>query len=253
MQLTPLIAGNWKMNTTIEEACALVSEMLPELKSIKGVEIVICPPFISLPAVNKLLSGTPLYAGAQNMYHQEKGAFTGEISPVMLKGICQYVILGHSERRNLFNEDEEMIQKKVDKALETGLQPILCIGETLSEREQKKAESTITRQIETAFENVDNPGEVVIAYEPVWAIGTGVAATVNDVNQMITIIRSVLSNIYNQEISREVRILYGGSVNSQNFGNYISQHGINGALVGGASLKPDEFINISRLAEQSLS
>lgn len=241
---TPLIAGNWKMNTTLSEAVALVKKMRPGLERIKGVEKVICPPFISLAAVKGLIEGSSIKLGAQNMYFEEKGAYTGEISPLMLAELCEFVILGHSERRRYFKESGEIIDKKVGAALKVGLKPILCIGETLEENETGKTEEVLIKQLGSSSSRIYYLGGLVLAYEPVWAIGTGRAASGKQANDTIGFIRRQVSKQYGREIAREVRILYGGSVTAGNIAEFINQPEIDGALVGGASIKADEFLGI---------
>jgi triosephosphate isomerase len=241
---TPLIAGNWKMNTTLGEAIALVKEMRPGLEGIEGVEKVICPPFVSLAAVKELLKGSSIQLGAQNMYFEEKGAYTGEISPLMLAELCDFVVLGHSERRHYFGESGEIIDKKVKAALEVGLKPILCIGETPEENEAGKTEEVLARQLGSSSNRAYYFGGLVLAYEPVWAIGTGRAASGQQANDTIGFIRRHISEQYGREIAQEVRILYGGSVTAANIAEFIKQPEIDGALVGGASLKADEFLGI---------
>jgi triosephosphate isomerase len=240
---TPMIAGNWKMNTTVSEAVALVREMLPELRRIDNVERVICPPFVSLAAIKELLEGSPVELGAQNLYFEEKGAYTGEISPLMLAGLCQLVIVGHSERRHYFSETVEMIDKKVQAALKVGLKPILCIGETPDENEAGQTEAVLTRQLSLTSAQAYSAG-LVLAYEPVWAIGTGRAASGGQANQTIGFIRRNVSKQHGDETARAVRILYGGSVTAANIAEFIQQPEIDGALVGGASLKANEFLGI---------
>ena len=240
----PLIAGNWKMNTTVTEAVNLVREMKDDLEKIPGVDKVICPPFVSLAPLKEILSGSPVKLGAQNLYFAEKGAYTGEISPLMLAGLCEYVIIGHSERRQYFGEDGDVVNKKVTAALKTGLIPILCIGEKLEENEAGKTEEVVTGQLKAALENIDDIGGLILAYEPVWAIGTGRAATSGQANETIAIIRNCVSGIYDSRVSARIRILYGGSVTAVNTAEYMSQPDIDGALVGGASLKAAEFIGI---------
>jgi len=242
----PLIAGNWKMNTRLEEAENLVRAMLAELNSIDSVEKVLCPPFISLAAIKELIKGTSIMLGAQNMHFEDKGAYTGEISPLMLVDLCDFVILGHSERRQYFAETDEIINKKVKKALESGVKPILCVGETLEDNEAGKTEQKITRQVNAGLGGINPTSQLVIAYEPIWAIGTGRAATGKQANATISLIRSILANIWNKEIAKAVRILYGGSVISSNIAEFIAEADIDGALVGGASLKADEFVSIVR-------
>jgi len=240
----PLIAGNWKMNTTLSEAVALVKEMRPGLERIEGVEKVICPPFISLAAVKGLIEGSSIKLGAQNMYFEEKGAYTGEISPLMLAELCQFVILGHSERRHYFKETGEIIDKKVGAALKVGLKPILCIGETLEENEAGKTEEILVKQLGASSSRAYYSGGLVLAYEPVWAIGTGRAASGKQANDTIAFIRRQVLEKYGREIAQEVRILYGGSVTAGNIAEFINQPEIDGALVGGASIKADEFLGI---------
>jgi triosephosphate isomerase len=239
----PMIAGNWKMNTTLTEAVALVREMLPELDRIDNVERVICPPFVSLAAISELIKGSSVELGAQNLYFEEKGAYTGEISPPMLAELCQLVIIGHSERRHYFNETIEMIDKKVQAALKAGLKPILCIGETLEEQEAGKTQEVLTKQLSSTSANAYSAG-LVLAYEPVWAIGTGKAASGQQANQTIGFIRQYIAGKYGREIAQAVRILYGGSVTADNIAEFINQPEIDGALVGGASLKASEFLGI---------
>ena len=241
----PLIAGNWKMNTKLEEAENLVRAMLAELNSIDSVEKVLCPPFISLAAIKELIKGTSVKLGAQNMYFEDKGAYTGEISPLMLVDLCDFVILGHSERRQYFAETDEIINKKVKKALESGVKPILCVGETLEDNEAGRTEQKITRQVNAGLGGINPTSQLVIAYEPIWAIGTGRAATGKQANATISLIRSILTNIWNKETAKAVRILYGGSVTSNNVAEFITEADIDGALVGGASLKANEFVSIA--------
>jgi triosephosphate isomerase len=240
----PLIAGNWKMNTKLEEAESLVRAMLVELNSIEGVEKVLCPPFISLANIKELIKGASIMLGAQNMYFEDKGAYTGEISPLMLVDLCDFVILGHSERRQYFAETDEIINKKVKKALETGLKPILCVGESLEDNEAGRTEQKITKQVNTGLGGISPTSQLVIAYEPIWAIGTGRAATGKQANATISLIRSVTTNVWNKEAADAVRILYGGSVTSSNIAEFIAEADIDGALVGGASLKANEFVSI---------
>jgi len=241
----PLIAGNWKMNTKLEEAENLVRAMLAELNSIDSVEKVLCPPFISLAAIKELIKGTSVKLGAQNMYFEDKGAYTGEISPLMLVDLCDFVILGHSERRQYFAETDEIINKKVKKALESGVKPILCVGETLEDNEAGKTEQKITRQVNAGLGGVNPTSQLVIAYEPIWAIGTGKAATGKQANATISLIRSIVANLWDKKTARTVRILYGGSVTSNNVAEFITEADIDGALVGGASLKANEFVSIA--------
>ncbi len=245
---TPLIAGNWKMNTTIAQASALVAEMRERLDRIEGVDKVLCPPFISLVVIGELLRGTSIKLGAQNMYYEEKGAYTGEVSPLMLSQLCQFVILGHSERRQYFAETDELVNKKVGAALKIRLTPILCLGERLEEKEAGKTEAVVARQVRGALEGIESPQGLVIAYEPVWAIGTGRAATPLESNDTIGLLRRTVAQLYGEELAQGVRILYGGSVTASNIAGFMEQPEIDGALVGGASLNAEEF---SSIVEQS--
>ncbi len=232
------------MNTKLDEATNLVRAMLAELDSIDSVEKILCPPFISLAAVNELIKGTSIKLGAQNMHFEDKGAYTGEISPLMLLDLCDSVIIGHSERRQYFAETDVIINKKVKKALEFGLKPILCVGESLEENEAGRAEQIITRQVRGGLAAVDATHDLVVAYEPIWAIGTGRAATGKQANATISLIRNIVANLWDRETAQAVRILYGGSVTSGNIAEFITEPEIDGALVGGASLKANEFVGI---------
>ena len=248
---TPFVAGNWKMNKSVEEARLLVSEMGRGLKVIEGVEKVICPPFTSLVAVSALLQGTGIGLGAQNMHWEEKGAFTGEISPSMVVEFCKYVILGHSERRTYFGEINETVNKKVHAALKVGLIPIVCIGETLGEYESGKTADVVGSQAREGLSGVspENAGKIVIAYEPVWAIGTGRASSGENAESVHRdVIRPALKDMFGDKIAQSIRILYGGSVTASNATEFFSQADIDGALVGGASLKTDEFVKIAQAA-----
>ncbi len=240
----PMIAGNWKMNTTVSEAIELVNEMRQGLDEIDNVDKVLCPPFISLAAVKELIKGSSMKLGAQNIYFEEKGAYTGEISPLMLAELCEFVIIGHSERRHYFNETGEIVNKKIQAALKVGLKPILCIGERLEENEAGRTEEVITEQLSSSLAGIDSLGGLILAYEPVWAIGTGRAATGEQANKTIGFIRQTISQKYGKRVAQEMRILYGGSVTAANIAEFIGQPEIDGALVGGASLKPTEFLSI---------
>ena len=248
---TPIIAGNWKMNTTLQEARDLVSGIMLCLGGIEGVQTVICPPFTSLSAVADILRGSSVSLGAQNMHYEDRGAFTGEVSPTMLAELCQFVILGHSERRQVFGETDEQINMKVRAALKAGLRPILCVGEQLDQREQGNAEATVEMQITGCLGGISEAAGLSIAYEPVWAIGTGRAATPEVAQEMMAHIRSVLGTVRPGESADEVPLLYGGSVNSANVSEYMGQPDVNGALVGGASLDGDSFLQIVQLAAQA--
>jgi len=241
-----MIAGNWKMNTTVSEAIELVNEMFQGLDQIDNVDKVICPPFVSLAAIKELIKGSTIKLGAQNLYFEEKGAYTGEISPLMLADLCEFVIVGHSERRQYFNETIEVVGKKVQAALKVGLTPILCIGESLEENEAGKTEEILTRQLSSPSARLYYLGGLILAYEPIWAIGTGRAATGRQANETIGFIRRHIAQQYGKGIAQEVRILYGGSVTADNIAEFINQPEIDGALVGGASLKVSEFLSIVR-------
>ncbi|MBA7633098.1 Triosephosphate isomerase [subsurface metagenome] len=242
----PMIAGNWKMNTTVSQAVKLVNEMRQGLDEIAHVDKVICPPFISLAAVGEVIKGSSIKLGAQNVYFEEKGAYTGEISPLMLADLCEFVIIGHSERRQYFNETGEIVNKKIQAALKVGLKPILCVGERLEENEAGRTEEVVAEQLRSALASVDYLNGLIIAYEPVWAIGTGKAATGKQANETIGFIRRTISEKYGKEIAQDLRILYGGSVTADNAAEFINQPEIDGALVGGASLKADQFLSIVR-------
>ena len=240
----PMIAGNWKMNTTVSEAVELVSKMRSGLDEIANVEKLICPPFVSLAAVNELIKGGSIKLGAQNLYFEEKGAYTGEISPLMLAELCEFVIIGHSERRQYFGESGDIVNRKVKAALKANLKPILCVGEKLEENEAGKTEEVIAEQLRSSLAGIDSLDTVTIAYEPIWAIGTGRAATGRQANDTIGFIRRSISGLGTEEAAGKMRILYGGSVTADNATEFIKQPEIDGALVGGASLKADQFLSI---------
>ena len=241
-----LIAANWKMNTTVGEATKLVHNMLGALDEIVNIEKVVCPPFISLVTVAEMLRGSSIKLGVQNMYFEDRGAYTGEISPSMLAGLCQFAIIGHSERRQYFNETGEIINKKVKAALGAGITPILCIGEKLEDNEVGKTAEVGSRQLDSALTGMDSLGGTVIAYEPVWAIGSGKSATGEQASETIALIREKVASLYDIETARNMCILYGGSVTAGNIAEFVSQPEIDGALVGGASLKAEQFISIVR-------
>ena len=244
---TPFVAGNWKMNKTIAEARTLVSEMSPALCAIKGVEKVLCPSFMALFPVAALLQGTDIGLGAQDMHWEGKGAFTGEVAPGMVAEFCEYVIIGHSERRTYFGETDETVNKKTISARNSNLIPIVCVGETLAEYESGRTAEVVTRQIREGLKGLDPEfaARIVIAYEPVWAIGTGRASTGENANTVIRdFIRKSLAELCGEDSAKAVRVLYGGSVTAANAVEFFSQPEIDGALVGGASLKVDEFVAI---------
>ena len=249
---TPIVAGNWKMNTTVAEAVALVEAMRDPLDAIAGAECVVCPPFVSLVAVRQALHGTALRLGAQNMYFEPKGAFTGEISPLMLAGLVDYVILGHSERRHIFGETDELVNRKVRAALAHGLRPILCVGETLAENEAGRTEEVVARQLRLGLAEVPSLDAVVLAYEPVWAIGTGRPATPEGANATMGTLRRLAREAYGAAADG-LRILYGGSVTPDNFAAFIAMPEIDGGLVGGASLNAEGFVAVARQASAASS
>ena len=243
-----VIAGNWKMNKDFHETATLINELKPRLKEFKNeVDVVICPPFTSLIVAKTLMDGSPMKLGAQNMSQYDEGAYTGEISAKMLRTIgCEYVILGHSERRQYFKETNELINAKVKQALTNWLTPIVCVGETLEEREANVTDKVITTQVRAVLHELDiaQIEKLIIAYEPVWAIGTGKNATPDQANQVHKLIRKVVSQMTSWSVAEKLIIQYGGSVNAQNASVLLSQSDIDGALVGGASLKSDSFMAI---------
>jgi len=242
-----VIAGNWKMFNTVDESTALVNEISESTRGITGVEIMVCPPFTSLLPVKQATEGTNILLGAQNMHHEENGAFTGAISPLMLRGVgCTHVILGHSERRWVFNETDEEVNLKVRSALDHQLSPIVCVGERLDQRETGATFAVVELQVRSALKGVETAEmeHVIIAYEPVWAIGTGLTATPEQAGEVHTRIRRLIAGMYNDEIASELVIQYGGSVKPDNVAGLMAVEDINGALVGGASLDAASFAGI---------
>lgn len=242
----PIIAGNWKMNKTVTEGLNLVKE-LKGVEENTDVEVVVCPPFLHLSEVKNELKNTDIKIGAQNMHWEKNGAYTGEVSPEMLSEMgIDYVIIGHSERREYFNETDETVNKKIKSAIDYGIKPIVCVGETLDEREAKKANEKVEKQILKGFEGIDKEDmkNIVIAYEPIWAIGTGKTASSKEANEMISFIRNIVKEKYGEDISEELRIQYGGSVKPHNVTEIMNETDIDGALVGGASLKAKDFKEI---------
>ncbi len=247
----PFVAGNWKMNKTVDQARQLVAEMVTDLNTITGVEKVVCPPFTSLLSIAAMLKGTEIGLGAQNLHWEASGAFTGELSPSMVAEFCGYVIIGHSERRAYFAETDENVNKKTKAALGAGIVPIVCVGETLSENEAGKTGEVITRQILNGLKEIpsESASTLVIAYEPVWAIGTGKAANPQIANEVTgKIVRPALAQLFGPYLTQNIRVLYGGSVTGANAAEYFGQPEVDGALVGGASLKPADFLAIVRAA-----
>jgi triosephosphate isomerase (TIM) len=248
---TPIVAGNWKMNKTVAQARDLVSKMSAQLREVANVEKVLCPPFTSLPALSAMLEGSDIGLGAQNMHWEEQGAFTGEVAPAMVKEFCNYVIIGHSERRAYFGETDENVNRKLSAALKFNLTPIVCVGETLDQYESGLTSEVVRRQISLGLAGMDAAFGVrlVVAYEPVWAIGTGKASSGENANEVLArVIRPALSDLFGDEVTQSIRILYGGSVTASNASEFFTQSEIDGALVGGASLKADEFIGITKAA-----
>jgi triosephosphate isomerase len=248
----PFIAGNWKMNKTVGEALDLVRELKKAVSGVKEVEVAVAPPFTALYAVHKELEGSSIRLAAQNLFWEEKGAFTGEVSALMLKEAgCHYVIIGHSERRQYFGETDETVNRRIKAALAQGLKVIFCIGETLKEREDGKTFSVIERQIEGGSRGLGDKEwrDIVIAYEPVWAIGTGKTATPEQAEETHRFIREKVEMLYSRKVSEEILIQYGGSVTVENIRGLMSQPDIDGALVGGASLKAESFSKIVRFRE----
>jgi triosephosphate isomerase len=252
MMRLPFIAGNWKMNKTVAEAVDLVKQLKASLSGVEGVEVAVAPPFTALSAVRKELEGSPIQLAAQNLFWEEKGAFTGEIAPLMLKEVgCHYVILGHSERRQFFGETDETVNRKVRATLNQGLKVIFCIGETLKEREEGRTFAVIEKQVPGGLKDIpkEEMRNLVIAYEPVWAIGTGKTATPDQAEEVHRFIRKKMLQLYSKEIAEGVRIQYGGSVTPENIKSLMGQENIDGALVGGASLKSETFSKIVRFRE----
>jgi triosephosphate isomerase len=246
-----IVAGNWKMHNTIQESVALAGAIKEGTSSLKKGEVVLAPPYTALSRVSETIKGSRVTLAAQNMFYEDKGAFTGEIAPGMLKDIgCTYVIIGHSERRKYFHEKDNDVNLKVKKALPLGLKPIMCVGETNEEREKNVTRAVVGRQVKEGLRGVEKIGNVVIAYEPVWAIGTGKVATSAQAQEVHAFIRGILKDLYGST-ANGIRILYGGSVTKDNIGELIAMEDIDGALVGGASLKPEGFLGIiQKIAEK---
>ena len=243
----PIIAGNWKMNENIAESVELVSQLRELVSGVREVEIVVAPPYTALGSVADAIKGSNIFLSAQNIFWEESGAFTGEVAPLMLKDIgCQYAIVGHSERRQYFGETSETVNKRLKAALKVSLTPIVCIGEVLEEREAEKTLDVIEQQLKEGLNGLsaDEMEKVVIAYEPVWAIGTGKTATPDQAQEVHRFIRKLMTQIFSEKVAEGTRILYGGSVKPDNVDQLMSQKDIDGALVGGASLKADSFARI---------
>ena len=239
-----IVAGNWKMHNTIQESIALAKAIKDGIASVKKGEVIIAPPYTALASVSETIKGSRVSLAAQNMFYEDKGAYTGEIAPGMLKDIdCAYVLIGHSERRKYFHEQDNDVNLKVKKALAVGLKPLMCVGETDEERVRGITRDVVGRQVKQGLAGVDKIDNVVIAYEPVWAIGTGKVATSAQAQEVHAFIRGILKDLYGSA-ANNIRILYGGSVTKDNIGELIGMEDIDGALVGGASLKPDGFLGI---------
>ena len=247
----PIVAGNWKMNTDMAGAVELATGVGQGAAALSGVELVLCPPFVFLAAVRGAVDGTSVKIGAQNMHVEESGAFTGEIAASMLQSLCEYVILGHSERRQLFSETDELVNLKVKAAFQKGLIPILCVGETLEQREAGQAHDTISKQVRAGLAGIVDITGLVVAYEPVWSIGTGQAATPGIAAEVMggAILES-LRGLY-PAAADQVPLLYGGSVNPANAAAFAAESCIHGSLVGGASLRADHFLEIARLTAEA--
>jgi triosephosphate isomerase (TIM) len=250
---TPVVAGNWKMNGD-EKACLEIALRVREgVGDVVGVEKVVCPPFLYLHIVADHMRDSDILIGAQNCHWEDKGAFTGEVSPAMLRGLVDYVIVGHSERRAYFNETDETVNKKVQAVIAHGLLPIMCIGESLDQREGDRSRDVVEAQLKQGLEGTEIHESFIIAYEPVWAIGTGVPATAEMANETIGEIRNALKGMYGQSLSEATRILYGGSVSTDNFAEIMDQPEIDGGLIGGASLKADDFNKLVKIAAKPRS
>jgi len=240
-----VVAGNWKMNTTVSEAVALAAGVRDGAESVLGVELVLCPPFVSLAAVSDAIKGSSVKVGAQNMHFEDSGAFTGEVSPAMLQGLCDYVILGHSERRQMFAETDETVNSKIKSAQAAGLKPIMCVGETLEEREAGKASDIISGQVRAGLAGIRDTTGLILAYEPIWAIGTGQSATPETAAEIMGgAILETLRSLFSASADN-ISLLYGGSMNAGNAGDYAAQDCIHGGLVGGAALQAESFLQVA--------
>ncbi|HEX9795480.1 MAG TPA: triose-phosphate isomerase [Anaerolineales bacterium] len=251
MDRRPMVAGNWKMHKTVAEALALINELEAALAGLSQVDVVIAPPFLALVPLAEHLRQSPIGLAAQNMHWETAGAYTGEVSPVMLTDYCRYVIIGHSERRALFGETDDGVNRKAKSALAHGLDPIVCVGETLEQKEAGKTADVVSRQVRAGLADLDVPAsaELILAYEPVWAIGTGLAATADDANDVIeVIIRPAVAHLFGEARASRLRVLYGGSIKPDNAAELFGMPGIDGGLVGGASLKAADFVAIARAA-----
>ena len=242
----PVAAANWKCNTRLESATALANGLRETVHGLEGVEKVVCPPFVYLAAVGEALRGSSIRLGSQDVHWEDDVAATGEVGPQMVAELAEYAIIGHSERRHQFGETDDMVNRKVKAALAIALRPIMCVGETLDEREADRMEEVLVRQTRAGLEGADIPDGFIIAYEPVWAIGTGRAATAEIAEEAIGVIRREVAPLFSAAKAETIRVLYGGSVTPENVAEFVSREGIDGALVGGASLKVDAFTGIVR-------
>ena len=243
----PILAGNWKMNKTVSEAVELVRELRRLVLDVQGAETVVCPAFVALTSVAEVLQGTKIKVGAQDMHWEDKGAFTGEVSPPMLKGLVDYVIIGHSERRQYFGETDESVNRKVKAALAHSLTPIMAVGENLQQNEAGRTDAVVSAQVRNGLTGLtaDQARRIVVAYEPVWAIGTGKAATASGANSVVALsIRGPLAELYGEPVAQSIRVQYGGSVTPANIAEFMTMPDLDGALVGGASLKASDFAEI---------
>jgi triosephosphate isomerase len=248
MGRTPIIAGNWKCNMRLSSAFDLAADIASKTTDVEGVTTILCPPFVYLATVETAITMSSIGLGAQDVHWEDDVAATGEVGPSQLEEIVDYVIIGHSERRHVFGEPNEVVNRKVRAALEVGLQPMMCIGETLEQREAGETDGVLAGQVREGLDGIDIPDGFIVAYEPVWAIGTGRAATVEDADAAIAGIRNEIAALCGQSKADTVRILYGGSVTPENIGEFMAVDGIDGGLVGGASLKADVFSGIVRIA-----
>ena len=247
----PIIAGNWKMNKSAQEAARFIGDIREGLEATSGVDAVVCPPSIAIPAVHELLKDTRVGIGAQNMFYEESGAYTGELAPAMITPFCQYVILGHSERRAYFGETDDSVNKKVKAALAHGLTPIICVGESLEQNETGQTHTFVSGQVRAALQGVsaEDASGCIVAYEPIWAIGTGKAASVEEAGTIIAkTVRGTLAEMYRDDVAQAIRVQYGGSTKPENIESFMAHPDIDGALVGGASLKPG-FVDMIRKTE----
>ena len=248
----PMMAGNWKMNKRIPEAVALAKEIKKNVAAIENVDRVLCPAFVSLPAVSDALAGSSIALGSQNVHWAESGAFTGEISAPMLRDLVAYAIVGHSERRQYFGETDESVNLRAKAAIAHGIVPIVCVGESLEQYEAGKTEAVVSRQVEAALEGIEGEAvaTMVIAYEPIWAIGTGKAATADQANETCGTVRSVVATLFGEEVAQAVRMLYGGSTNDKNISGIMQKAEIDGALIGGSALKVDAYSKMVRITSE---